>query len=79
MAWCATDPYPYPWPSVVRPDYLRYAFEVSLRRLRLDHVDLYQLHRIDPAVLVEDSLGELAKLQQEGKIRHIAVSEVSLA
>ena len=51
---------------------------MSLRRLKLERIDLYQLHRIDPAVPVEDSLGELKKMQKEGKIRHIGLSEVSV-
>jgi pyridoxine 4-dehydrogenase len=50
---------------------------MSLRRLGLERIDLYQLHRVDPAVPVEDSLGELVKLREEGKIRHIGLSEVS--
>lgn len=52
---------------------------MSLRRLRLERIDLYQLHRFDPKVPVEESLGELKKMQQEGKIRHIGISEVSVA
>ncbi|MET0135822.1 MAG: aldo/keto reductase [Kibdelosporangium sp.] len=66
------------WPSIGRPDYLRHCVVTSLYRLGLDTIDLYQLHRIDPQVPVEDSLGELETLRQEGKIRHIGVSEVSL-
>ncbi|MBO4204640.1 oxidoreductase [Micromonospora echinofusca] len=66
------------WPVVGRPEYLRQCVEMSLRRLRLDTIDLYQLHRIDPRVPVEESLGELAALRQEGKIRHIGVSEVDV-
>jgi aryl-alcohol dehydrogenase-like predicted oxidoreductase len=50
---------------------------MSLRRLRLERIDLYQLHRIDPKVPVEESLGELKKLQAEGKIRHVGLSEVT--
>jgi aryl-alcohol dehydrogenase-like predicted oxidoreductase len=68
-----------PWPALGRPEYLRQCVEMSLRRLRLDAIDLYQLHRIDPEVPVEDSLGELAKLKEEGKIRHIGLSEVDVA
>lgn len=67
------------WQPVGRPEYLHQQLEMSLRRLRLDRIDLYQLHRIDPKVPVEDSLGVLAKLQQAGKIRHIGLSEVSVA
>jgi aryl-alcohol dehydrogenase-like predicted oxidoreductase len=51
---------------------------MSLRRLGVERIDLYQLHRIDPAVPAEDSLGELVKLQEEGKIRHIGLSEVDV-
>lgn len=53
--------------------------EMSLRRLRVERIDLYQLHRIDPKVPVEDSLGVLKTLQRAGKIRHIGLSEVSVA
>ena len=60
-----------------RPDYLTQSVELSLRRLKLDRIDLYQLHRIDPAVPVEDTLGALKDLQQAGKIRHIGLSEVT--
>ncbi len=69
---------PGQWAPVGRPEYLRQCVEMSLRRLKLDCIDLYQLHRIDPQVPAEDSLGELAKLQAEGKIRHIGLSEVSV-
>jgi aryl-alcohol dehydrogenase-like predicted oxidoreductase len=64
------------WAAVGRPEYLRQQLEMSLRRLRLETIDLYQLHRIDPKVPVEESLGALKDLQQEGKIRHIGLSEV---
>ncbi|WP_346136824.1 aldo/keto reductase [Lentzea roselyniae] len=57
-----------------RPDYLRQQVELSLHRLGLDRIDLYQLHRIDPSVPLEDQLGVLAELQQQGKIRHIGLS-----
>ncbi|MCM3883910.1 aldo/keto reductase [Frankia sp. R82] len=70
---------PNQWTPVGRPAYLRQQVELSLRRLRLERIDLYQLHRIDPDTPVEDSLGELRALQQEGKIRHIGLSEVSVA
>ena len=50
---------------------------MSLRRLKLDRIDLYQLHRIDPKVPVEESLGALKDLQQAGKIRHVGLSEVT--
>jgi aryl-alcohol dehydrogenase-like predicted oxidoreductase len=61
-----------------RPQHLRAACEGSLRRLKLSRIDLYQLHRIDPKVPLEDSLGELVRLQSEGKIRHIGVSNFKL-
>lgn len=57
-----------------RPEYLRQQVEVSLLNLGLERIDLYQLHRIDPAVPLADQLGELVALQQEGKIRHIGLS-----
>jgi len=63
---------------VGRPEYLRQQVELSLRHLGLERIDLYQLHRIDPKVPVEESLGELKLLQQEGKIRHIGLSEVTV-
>jgi pyridoxine 4-dehydrogenase len=69
---------PNKWAIVGRPEYLRQCVEMSLRRLKLERIDLYQLHRIDPQVPVEDSLGELKKMQAEGKIRHIGLSEVSV-
>jgi pyridoxine 4-dehydrogenase len=62
------------WASDGRPEHLRAACEGSLRRLRLDRIDLYQLHTLDPAVPLEDSIGALARLRQEGKIRHVGVS-----
>lgn len=69
---------PDQWFPVGRPEYLRQCVEMSLRRLALDRIDLYQLHRIDPQVPVEESLGELGLLRDEGKIRHIGLSEVSV-
>ena len=69
---------PNKWAIVGHPEYLRQCVELSLRRLKLERIELYQLHRIDPQVPVEDSLGELKKMQQEGKIRHIGLSEVSV-
>jgi pyridoxine 4-dehydrogenase len=66
------------WPPCGRPEYLRQEVEMSLRRLRLERLDLYQLHRIDEQVPVEDSLGELKLMQDEGKIRLIGISEVSV-
>jgi pyridoxine 4-dehydrogenase len=70
---------PDQWLPVGRPEYLRQCVELSLRRLRLDCIDLYQLHRIDAKVPVEESLGALRDLQKAGKIRHIGLSEVSVA
>jgi aryl-alcohol dehydrogenase-like predicted oxidoreductase len=69
---------PNKWAIVGHPEYLRQCVELSLRRLKLERIELYQLHRIDPQVPVEDSLGELKKMQLEGKIRHIGLSEVSV-
>ena len=63
--------------AVGRPEYLIQCVEMSLRRLRLDRIDLYQLHRIDPKVPAEETLGALKDLQRAGKIRHIGLSEVS--
>ena len=60
-----------------RPDYLTQSVELSLRRLRLERIDLYQLHRIDPTVPIEETLGALKDLQQAGKIHHIGLSEVT--
>jgi pyridoxine 4-dehydrogenase len=70
---------PDDWRAVGRPEYLRQAVHLSLRHLGVERIDLYQLHRIDPRVPVEDSLGALTELQAEGKIRHIGLSEVSVA
>ena len=61
-----------------RPEYLRSAVEASLRRLRLERIDLYQLHRHDPDVPIEESIGTLEDLRHEGKVRLIGVSNVSL-
>jgi aryl-alcohol dehydrogenase-like predicted oxidoreductase len=66
------------WERDGRPEHLRAACEGSLRDLRVDRIDLYQLHAPDSRVPIEDSVGELAKLQQEGKIRHIGVSNFSV-
>jgi aryl-alcohol dehydrogenase-like predicted oxidoreductase len=62
------------WDRDGRPEHLREACEASLKRLKLERIDVYQLHAIDPNVPLEDSIGELAKLQKEGKIRYIGVS-----
>jgi aryl-alcohol dehydrogenase-like predicted oxidoreductase len=67
------------WAPVGRPEYLRQQLELSLRYLRVERIDLYQLHRIDPKVPVEESLGALKDAQKAGKIRHIGLSEVSVA
>ena len=69
---------PYQWSADGRPDSLRRACEASLRRLRLERIDLYQLHTVDPKVPLEESVGALSELQAEGKIRHIGISNVSL-
>ena len=68
---------PNRWPSNGRPDHLKEACEGSLRRLRLDEIALYQLHRPDPNVPYEDSVGALVELKEAGKIRHIGVSNVT--
>jgi pyridoxine 4-dehydrogenase len=68
---------PGQWPRDGRPERLKECCEASLRRLRLDRIDLYQLHSPDPQVPLEDSLGALKELQEEGKVRHIGVSNVS--
>jgi len=70
---------PNQWTPVGRPEYLRQQTELNLRNLGVDRIDLLQLHRIDPKVPLADQLGELKKLQDEGKIRHIGLSEVSVA
>jgi pyridoxine 4-dehydrogenase len=66
------------WTPLGRPDYLRQQTEMSLRFLGLEQIPLMQLHRIDPKVPLEDQVGELAKLQEEGKIRFIGLSEVTV-
>jgi pyridoxine 4-dehydrogenase len=66
------------WRPLGRPEYLRQEAEMSLRRLGLERIDLFQLHRIDPLVPLEDQIGELTRLQAEGKIRYIGLSEVSV-
>ncbi|WP_393087723.1 aldo/keto reductase [Streptomyces sp. LN704] len=62
-----------------RPDYIRTAVEGTLRRLGTDHLDLYYLHRVDPAVPIEESIGALAELVEAGKVRHLGVCEASAA
>jgi aryl-alcohol dehydrogenase-like predicted oxidoreductase len=69
---------PGEWHPVGRPEYLRQQCMLSLRHLGLERLTLYQLHRIDPKVPLEEQLGTLAELQQEGKIQHIGLSEVSV-
>jgi aryl-alcohol dehydrogenase-like predicted oxidoreductase len=67
------------WTPVGRPAYLKQQVELSLRHLRVERIDLIQLHRIDPEVPLADQLGAFRELQDEGKVRHIGVSEVSVA
>jgi aryl-alcohol dehydrogenase-like predicted oxidoreductase len=66
------------WTPLGQPAYLRQEVEMSLRRLDVERIDLFQLHRIDSAYPVADQVGELKKLQDEGKIRHIGLSEISV-
>jgi aryl-alcohol dehydrogenase-like predicted oxidoreductase len=61
------------------PAYIRKAIEGSLKRLGTDHVDLYQCHRVDPKTPIEDTVGAMAELVREGKVRHIGLSEVSVS
>jgi pyridoxine 4-dehydrogenase len=70
-------PGPWRWPANGRPEHLREACEGSLRRLRLEQIPLYQFHRPDPDVPLEESVGALAALRDEGKIRHLGLSNVS--
>jgi pyridoxine 4-dehydrogenase len=72
-----TRPGPVQWVPNGRPEYLKQCVDKSLKRLRLDRIDLYQLHRIDPSVPMEQSLGALKEMQAAGKIRHVGLSEVS--
>jgi aryl-alcohol dehydrogenase-like predicted oxidoreductase len=69
---------PGQWPRDARPERLKECCEASLRRLKLDRIDLYQLHSPDPKVPYGDSVGALRELQDEGKIRHVGISNVSL-
>jgi pyridoxine 4-dehydrogenase len=69
---------PSRWHPCGRPEYLRQQCELSLRRLGVDRIDLFQLHRIDSDVPLEDQVGELRALQDEGKVRHIGLSEVDV-
>ncbi|MEV6386900.1 aldo/keto reductase [Nocardia xishanensis] len=74
----AVHPSPTEWMPLGHPAYLRQQAELCLRRLRLDHIDLLQLHRIDPDFPLADQVGALAQLVSEGKVRHIGLSEVNL-
>ena len=67
------------WRRDGRPAHLRAACESSLKRLRTDRIDLYQLHSPDPRVPLEDSIGALVQLQREGKVRHIGISNVEVS
>jgi pyridoxine 4-dehydrogenase len=71
-------PGPNQWVPDGRPQHLREALESSLRRLHLDRIDIYQFHRPDPKVPFEVSVGEFAKMKQEGKIRHVGLSNVTI-
>jgi aryl-alcohol dehydrogenase-like predicted oxidoreductase len=70
---------PGEWGQVGRPEYLRQAAELSLRRLRVDRIDLLQLHKPDPAVTFADQIGALRRLQYEGKVRYVGLSNVTVA
>lgn len=70
---------PGQWHPCGRPEYLRQEAEMSLRRLGVERLDLFQLHRIDPQVPLEDQLGVLNDLRTEGKVRHLGLSEISVA
>lgn len=72
-----TRPGPGQWVPNGRAEYLKQAVEKSLKRLRLERIDLYQLHRVDPKVPMEESLGALKEMQAAGKIRHVGLSEVA--
>lgn len=72
-----TRPGPNEWVPNGRPEYLKQCVDNSLKRLKLDRIDLWQLHRIDPHVPVEESLGAINEAQAAGKIRHVGLSEVS--
>src|SRR6476620_9626338 len=72
-----TRPGPNQWVPDGRPEYLKQCIDKSLQRLKLDRIDLWQLHRIDSKVPVEDSLGAIKEMRDAGKIRHVGLSEVS--
>jgi aryl-alcohol dehydrogenase-like predicted oxidoreductase len=69
---------PGQWPMNGHPQHLREALEGSLKRLRLDRIDIYQFHRPDPNVPFEDSVGEIARMREEGKIRHVGLSNITV-
>ena len=69
---------PNQWPQDGSPEHLREALEGSLQRLRLDHIDIYQFHRPDPNIPFEDSVGAITKMREEGKIRHVGLSNVTI-
>jgi len=70
---------PDQWQPVGRPEYLRQCVHMSLRRLDVDRIDLWQLHRVDPAIPADDQMGVIKEMQDEGLIRHVGLSEVSVA
>lgn len=74
-----SHPTPHEWGAIGRPEYLRQAAELSLRRLRVERIDLLQLHYVDPQVPLSDQIGALRRLQDEGKVRHLGVSNVTVA
>jgi pyridoxine 4-dehydrogenase len=75
----ATRPNPTEWVPLGRPEYLRQQVELGLRRLRVERIDLLQLHRVDPRVPLVEQVGALRQLREAGKIRHIGLSEVTVA
>jgi pyridoxine 4-dehydrogenase len=74
-----TRPGPGRWEADCRPERLKHCCEESLRRLRVDRIDLYQLHTVDPKLPYADSIGALAELREEGKIRHVGISNAGVA
>lgn len=72
------DNAPWGWPPIGRPDYLRHCVQTSLRRLKVERIDLWQLHRIDPSVPLDDQFGVIGEMQKEGLIRHAGLSEVTV-
>ena len=69
---------PNKWPPLGRPEYLRQCVLMSLRRLRVERIDLWQLHRVDPQVPADEQFGAIAAMQKEGLIRHVGLSQVSV-